>query len=88
MKRLKVLPVRRYLVPVMTAARVICPLCFILLSVASLTGTTEGLAERVPATSCVLWISSLAVTLIIISGRMRTQPAQPGWPSLSHAGTA
>jgi len=60
--------------PVTTAARVVCPPRFILLSVASLTGTAEGLAGRVLATSCVLWISSLAVTLIIVSGR--TLPGQ------------
>jgi Protein of unknown function (DUF998) len=71
-KRLKVLPSWRHLVPVMTAARVICPVCFILLSVTSLTGTAEGLAERVLATSCVLWISSLAVTLVLVSGRTRS----------------
>jgi len=53
---------------------VVCPLCFVLLSVASLTCTAEGLAERVLATSCVLWISSLAVTLITVSGR--TLPGQ------------
>jgi hypothetical protein len=68
-KRLAVLPAWRHLVPAMTAARVICPLSFTLLSVAWLTGTAEGLAERVLATSCVLWISSLAVTLIVVSRR-------------------
>jgi Protein of unknown function (DUF998) len=68
-KRLQVLPAWRPLVPVMTAAGVICPLCFVLLSAASLTGTAQGLAERVLATSCVLWISSLAITLITVSRR-------------------
>lgn len=75
-KRLDLLPAWRPMVPMMTAARVICPLCFILLSIASLTGTAEGLAERVLATSCVLWISSLAVTLIIVSRRTCALPAQ------------
>jgi hypothetical protein len=73
-KRLNVLPAWRPLVPVMTAARVICPLCFTLLSIASLTGTADGLAERLLATSCVLWISSLAVALIIVPRRTSTQP--------------
>jgi hypothetical protein len=76
-KPLTVLPAWRPLVPVMTAARVICPLCFILLSLASLTSTAEGLAERLLATSCVLWISSLAVTLIIVSRRPCAVPTQP-----------
>jgi hypothetical protein len=76
-KRLNVLPSWRRLVPVMAAARVICPLCFVLLSVASITGTAEGLAERILATSCVLWISSLAVRLIIASRRTCALSAQP-----------
>ncbi|MGO8887279.1 MAG: DUF998 domain-containing protein [Streptosporangiaceae bacterium] len=66
-QRLKVVPQWRRLKPVMLAARVICPLCFILLSVSSLTGTAEGLMERILTASCVLWISALAITLIVVS---------------------
>jgi hypothetical membrane protein len=76
-KPLAVLPAWRHLVPVMTAARVACPLCFIVLGIASLTNTAEGLAERILATSCVLWISLLAVTLIRVSNDTRGQPARP-----------
>jgi hypothetical protein len=66
-QRLKVLPEWQGLRPVMTAARIICPLCFLLLCAASLTGIAQGLAERALATSCVLWIGALAVTLIRVS---------------------
>jgi Protein of unknown function (DUF998) len=68
-ERMKMLPRWRRLGPVMTAARIACPLCFILLSIASLTGTAAGLAERALATSLTLWIGTLAVTLIRVSGR-------------------
>jgi small-conductance mechanosensitive channel len=68
-KRLGELPEWRHLVPVLTAARVVCPLAFILLSVASLTGTAQGLAERALATSCVLWISALAIALVRVASR-------------------
>lgn len=53
-QRLKVLPDWQRLRPVMTAARIICPLCFLLLCAASLTGTAQGLAERALATGTVL----------------------------------
>lgn len=75
-QRLRVLPDWQGLRPVMTAARIICPLCFILLCAASLTGFAQGLAERALATSLVLWIGALAVTLI------RVPPARiPGEPT-------
>jgi Protein of unknown function (DUF998) len=80
--RLQVLPDWQRLRPVMTAARIICPLCFLLLCAASITGTAQGLAERALATSCVLWIGVLAVTLIRVSGRTRPNPqADPGGPA-------
>lgn len=75
-ERLKVLPEWQRLRPVMTTARIVCPLCFLLLSVASLTGTAEGLAERILATSLVLWIGSLAFTLTRVSGRARPGTAR------------
>jgi hypothetical protein len=68
-KRLVELPEWRHLVPVMTAARVVCPLAYTVLSVAWLTGTGQGLFERALATSCVLWISSLAITLVRLARR-------------------
>jgi hypothetical protein len=68
-KRLVELPEWRHLVPVMTAARVVCPVAYTVLSVASLTGTGQGLFERALATSCVLWISSLAITLVRLARR-------------------
>jgi hypothetical protein len=77
-QRLKVLPDWQRMRPVMAAARIICPLCFILLCAASLTGTAQGLAERALATSLVLWIGALAVTLIRVSpahNRRRTYAA-------------
>jgi hypothetical protein len=67
--RMQALPQWRRLKPVMTAARIICPLCFILLGIASFTQTAEGLAERVLATSLSLWIGALAVALICFSDR-------------------
>jgi Protein of unknown function (DUF998) len=70
-ERLKLLPQWRRLKPVMTTARVLCPLCFLLLCAAALTGTAQGLAERALATSIVLWIAALAVTLIRASRRAR-----------------
>jgi hypothetical protein len=66
-QRLKVLPDWQQLRSVMSAARIICPLCFVLLCAASLTGTAQGLAERALATTIVLWIGALAVTLIRVS---------------------
>lgn len=68
-ERLKTLPDWQRLRPVMTAATFICPLCFLLLCAASLTGTAQGLAERALTTSCVLWIGAVAVTLICTSRR-------------------
>ncbi len=77
-KRLAELPEWRPLVPVMTAARVACPLAYTLLSVAWLTGTAQGLAERALATCCVLWISLLAMTLIRVARRSGTVPPARG----------
>lgn len=76
--RLRVLPRWRRMGPVMTAARVACPLGFILLSLASITGTAQGLVERILATSCVLWIFALAVTLISVSRQAPTGSRTPG----------
>jgi hypothetical protein len=45
----------------MTAARIVCPPCFILLCAVSLTGVAQGLAEGALVTTCVLWIGTLVV---------------------------
>jgi hypothetical protein len=70
-RRLARLPGWRRLKPVMVAARVICPVAWILLAVSSnLPGMPAvGLIERVLAVSCSLWVGALAVTLIIQSRR-------------------
>jgi hypothetical protein len=70
-RRLKVLPQWQPLKPVMIAARVTGPACFLLLAISSDTDTAEGLTERRLAT-CVLWMGALAVTLIFVSRHART----------------
>jgi Protein of unknown function (DUF998) len=62
-RRLKALPEWRGLKPVMIAARVIGPVCFILLAMFSNSGPA-GLVERTLAATLSLWISALAITLI------------------------
>jgi hypothetical protein len=71
-RRLKVLPQWQPLKPVMIAARVTGPVCFLLLAISSNTDTAQGLTERILATSCVLWMGALAVTLIFVSRHART----------------
>jgi hypothetical protein len=66
-RRMSALPRWQPIAPVMTAARLICPLCFLLLCAASLTGVAQGLAERILTTALTLWLGSLAVTLIQVS---------------------
>ena len=67
--RLALLPGWRQTKPVMFAARVICPVAWILLAAASnLPGMPAvGLIERVLAAGCSLWVGVLAVTLVIQS---------------------
>lgn len=62
-RRLNALPEWRRLRPVMMAARVVGPICFILLAVFSNSGPA-GLAERILAATLSLWIGALAITLI------------------------
>ena len=68
-RRLALLPGWRRLKPVMVAARVICPVAWILLAVSSnLPGMPAvGLIERVLAAGCSLWVGALALTLIMES---------------------
>jgi hypothetical protein len=70
-RRMKTLPQWRPIRPVMAMARIVCPLCYLLLCAASLTGTAQGLAERILATSVTLWLGALAVTLIRIAGHAK-----------------
>jgi hypothetical protein len=53
----------------MMAARVVCPVSYLLLAVASTIGSTPavGLIERILATTCSLWIGALAANLIIVA---------------------
>jgi Protein of unknown function (DUF998) len=74
-RRMRLLPQWQPVEPVLTAARVVCPLCFILLSISSVAGVAEGLTERILATSCVLWIGALAVTAIVVSRQPATRPS-------------
>lgn len=87
-RRLKALPEWRQLKPVMMAARVIGPSCFILLVVFSNSGPA-GLAERILAATLSLWIGALAITLTYntrhalssptsVPGRSTTQQAEQG----------
>jgi Protein of unknown function (DUF998) len=65
-QRMRLVPTWQRVMPVMLAARVGCPACFVLLFAATLTGTAQGLAERLLVTSCVLWVLVLAMTAIAI----------------------
>ena len=71
-KRFAVLPEWRRLKPMMRAASVICPICFLLLCASSLIGSFQGLAERILVTSCVLWTCALAINLISVSGKSQS----------------
>ncbi len=73
-RRLTVLPSWQPLKPVMIAARVTGPACFLLLAISSNADIAQGLTERTLATICVLWMSALAIRLISVS---RQAPAPP-----------
>lgn len=70
-RRLRVLPEWQPLKPVMMAARVAGPACFLLLAISSNADIAQGLTERALATICVLWMSALAVRLISVSRHPR-----------------
>jgi hypothetical membrane protein len=72
-RRLKALPEWRRLKPVMMAARVIGPGCFILLVVFSDSGPA-GLVERILAATLSLWIGALAITLICNTRHALSRP--------------
>src|SRR4029077_7736647 len=66
-RRLGALPGWRRSRPVLLAATVIGPILYVLLAVSSSqpSMTDVGLLERLLATTCALWISALALNLII-----------------------
>lgn len=68
-RRLAVLPQWRQLKPVMLAARVIGPACFLAFAISSSIHSTPGvgLIERILVTTSVVWISALAIELIVLS---------------------
>jgi hypothetical membrane protein len=76
-KRIKALPEWKDFRPVLSLAQVICPLSFILLSLTS-NGSIAGLAERILATVCALWVTALAVKVIIIARLGRVTPSEKG----------
>jgi hypothetical membrane protein len=85
-RRLKALPEWRRLKPVMTAARVIGPVCLVLLVLFSDSGPA-GLAERILAATLSLWISALAITLICNTRHALRSPASiPGRSTTQQAG--
>src|ERR1035437_1450338 len=70
-RRLAAVPRGRRLKPVMMAARIVGPICWILLGISSSLGYAEGLMERILVTVCVLWMGALAVTLLSVSRHRR-----------------
>jgi hypothetical protein len=68
-RRIAALASWRRLAPVTRAARIACPVSYLLLAVSTNIAAMPavGLIERVLATSCVLWIGALAVNLMIES---------------------
>jgi len=70
-RRLAAVPEWRRLKPVMMAARIVGPICWILLGISSSLGYAEGLMERILVTVCVLWMGALAVTLLSVSRHRR-----------------
>jgi Protein of unknown function (DUF998) len=66
-RRLAVLPSWRRVRPVMLTARIVCPASYVFLGISSSVGSVQGLAERILATTCVLWMGTLAINLIRVS---------------------
>ena len=69
-RRLALLPMWRQLKPVMLAARVIGPTCFLCVCdlLAHIHSTpAAGLIERILVTTTVVWVSALAIELIAAS---------------------
>ena len=62
----------RHIQRIVAVARIVLPLSFVVLGIASNGSAVQGLAERVLATVCVLWIGVLAVTLISVARRTQS----------------
>ncbi len=73
---LAALPAWRELKPVLMAARVLGPSCYVLLAISSSLQSMPafGLIERALASVCVLWVLALAVHLVRLS---RTETSRP-----------
>jgi hypothetical protein len=76
-RRLAALPEWRRLKPVLLAARFLGPLCWTLLSVASIFERAQGLMERLLVTVCVLWVGALALNLLVVAHRPAARPFAP-----------
>lgn len=78
-RRLAQLAEWRRLRPVMMAARILGPLCFVAMAIASSVVSVQGLAERILATVCVAWVAALAITLITNTrhARLLTTQGEP-----------
>jgi hypothetical protein len=77
-RRLAVLPRWRPAGPAVRAARIVCPAAYLFLGVSSTTGAAAGLAERILATACGLWVGVLAVMLIRTSRGHQPRAARAG----------
>jgi hypothetical protein len=79
-RRLATLPGWQRVRPVLLAATVVGPILFVLLAISSNAASMPaiGLIERALATTCSLWISALAVNLIIESRRGRNTQSPGG----------
>jgi hypothetical protein len=82
-RRMAVLPSWRRLKPVMYAALVLGPVSYVLLALSSSTTSMPavGLIERILAVTCALWITTLAINLIVESrDHQRLRDAIPRVP--------
>jgi hypothetical protein len=62
-RRMKTLPRWQHLAPVMTAARIVCPACFLLIVIANAANVAQGLTERLLVTALIIWLGILAWTV-------------------------
>jgi len=75
-RRLALLAEWRRLRPVMMAARILGPLCFVAMAIASSVVSVQGLTERILVTVCVAWVVALALALISNTRRARLLATQ------------
>jgi len=79
--RLQRLPKWRSFRPAAVAASIVCPAAFLVLCAASITGVDEGLAERLLAAACSLWLAALSAWWL--AAARRPQETEPGDRSAS-----